>query len=226
VFSGGWKSPLYRYDGELTIDVTSSISAGLPAHRCLKAHLLPLVKKLPKHRVLDFGAGALRHTLPLLMSDFEVCAVEYEEAFVRAEAADALEKARKSQCFSQLIWPKQFKKDRRYFDVALLSYVLQVMPEEDERIQVVKYISRKLVDGGYLLYLSRVGQITPEMKTRALNDGYWMWPSRQVHSFYTEFTHEKTNLLMRDYGLKREASWSEGGKEQVFLYRKTTGRWT
>jgi hypothetical protein len=219
-----WKSPHYHYDG-VVIDVTSSISSGLPPHRCLTGQFKPLIEAKNRHRILDFGAGALRHTLPLLRSTFQVCAVEFEEAFKRSEAADALVRAERSGNFSKLIWPKAFQKDRRRFDAAILSYVLQVMPEPDERRAVVKHIARKLEEGGYLLYMSRIGQVTPDMKTRKLNDGFWMWPNREYHSFYREFSSEETHELMEKHGLVRERSWSEGGKEQVFLYRKPAGEW-
>jgi SAM-dependent methyltransferase len=222
----GWKSPLYSYDaGSLIVDVTSSISSGLPPHRCIKSRFMAVLDDLPRQRVLDFGAGALRHTLPLLRHQYEVCAVEFEEAFVRAEAADARGRAENSSNFSTLMWPKSFKKDRRRFDAALLTYVLQVMPEKKERDAVVEAISHKLTDSGCLLYMSRTGQITPEMKSRPLNDGYWMWPGRQRHSFYREFSTEETHELFARHGLKREASWSEGGKEQVLLYRKAVRGW-
>lgn len=223
--AGSWKTPLYQY-GKITIDVTSSISAGLGPHRRLADKFIPLAnEKLKKRRVLDFGAGALRHTLPLLKANFEVCAVEFKEAFERKEAGEAIERAKASNNFSSLIWPEQFKNDRRRFDAALIIYVLQVMPEASEREAVIKYISGKLVEPGYLLYMSRWGQVTKEMKGRKLNDGCWMWPDRARHSFYTEFTHEQTNEMMERHGFKREASWSEGGTEQVFLYRKITGTW-
>ena len=227
VLGAMWKSPLYSYHaGSLVIDVTSSISAGLPPHRCLTNRFKPLVQAAEGRRILDFGAGALRHTLPLLRSPhFEVCAVEFEEAFVRKEAADARETAQRNANFSTLIWPKAFKRDRRRFDAAILSYVLQVMPEVREREMVIEQIAKKLVEGGHLLYMSRFGQVTAEMKTRQLKDGYWMWPNRQTHSFYVEFTHEQTDKMMEKHGLERAHSWSEGGKEQVFVYRKPAGEW-
>lgn len=221
-----WASPLYEYDrGKLVIDVTSSISAGLPPHRCIASRVLPLARSLPQRRILDFGAGALRHTLPLLKSDFEVCAVEYEQAFEREEASAMLQRAKRRAHFSKLIWPREFQSDGRRFDAAILSFVLQVIPEPNERDLVIKHIARKLVDGGVLVYMSRVGQITSEMESRPLKDGYWMWPARECHSFYTEFTHENTHSMMARHKFIREASWSEGGKEQVFLYRKRTGAW-
>jgi len=223
-----WKSPIYKYrNGRLVIDVTSSISAGLDPHRVVRKRFMKIVKKSRKRRVLDFGAGALRHTIPMLRyKDVQVCAVEFEEAFMKPVAQETLERVSDNPNFSRLIWPKQFKRDRRRFDAALLAFVLQIMPEEKERETVLKLISKKLVDGGYLLYMARARQITNEMRERPLNDGYYMYPERKHHSFYTEFNNEDTDELMAKFKLIREKkTWSEGGSEQVFLYRKMTGQW-
>ena len=224
-----WKCPLYEYKKgceKIVIDVTTSISAGLSPHRAVRDRFMPLVKEKKKRRILDFGAGALRHTIPMLrFADVQVCAVEFEEAFEKGVAKAACAKARANPSFSELIWPVGFKKDRRKFDAAILSFVLQVMPEKSERELVVKLIAKKLVDGGLLLYMSRTRQVTKAMGKRRLRDGYYMLPDRARHSFYTEFTHEQTNELMAKYKLIREESWSEGGSEQVFLYRKKTGQW-
>lgn len=174
---------------------------------------------------MDFGAGALRHTLSLLSARFEVCAVEFQEAFKRPEAALARGKAEKNPHFSTLLWPDAFVNHSGKFDAALLTYVLQVMPEAAERNAVVKALSKKIADDGLLLYMSRVGQLTPDMRGRPLKDGFWMWPDRERHSFYREFSLVETDKLMERHGFDREASWSEGGKEQVLLYRKVAGPW-
>lgn len=187
---------------------------------------MPIVKESRKRRILDFGAGALRHTIPMLRFDgVRVCAVEFEETFQTRVARRRLEAYKDNPSFSKLIWPKEFKRDKRRFDAALLCFVLQVMPEKKEREDVVKFISKKLVDGGYLLYMSRTRQITPEMRERRLNDGFYMWPERKHHSFYREFTNEETDELLGRFKFEREKTWSGGGSEQVYLYRKLTGKW-
>ena len=68
--------------------------------------LIPLFKARKVHRILDFGAGALRHCFPLLEAGFEVCAVEFQEGFARPTCQKALEEAQKYGNFSALIWPK------------------------------------------------------------------------------------------------------------------------
>lgn len=225
----GWKTPIYKFNsGRIVIDVTASIAPGLPPHQILKQKFIPLLQQSGRAiRVLDFGAGALRHTFPLLRAGFEVCAVEFEAAFERPTSQKALAKARRSANFTTLIWPHDFLRTSRKFDAAILAFVLQTMPRPEERNAVLKGISEKLTQDGYLLYMSRFGQITPEMKRNTVSDGYFMWPTRALHSFYREFSSDETQEMItgRPLKLERLRSWSARGTEQVFLYGKPRSTW-
>src|SRR5439155_27303182 len=95
-------------------------------------------------RIIDFGAGSLRHTFPLLDAGFQVCAVEFQENFDRPVCAKALAEAKQHSNFSTLIYPNDFISDRRRFDAAFLCYVLQVMPIRTERDTVLKHLRKKL----------------------------------------------------------------------------------
>jgi hypothetical protein len=126
-----WQKPLYVLPAKggknVTIDVTSSVSPGLPPNKAV-TELASFLKKKKVERILDFGAGALRHTFPLLDAGFQVCAVEFEECFARPACAKALAQAKTHPNFSTLIYPRDFIHDNRRFDAALLCYVLQTMP--------------------------------------------------------------------------------------------------
>ena len=76
------------------IDVTNSISASSGANAAISETIIPWLRSQGCRRVLDFGAGALRHTIPFLKSGFEVIAVEYKEAFDRPVANGRLSKYR------------------------------------------------------------------------------------------------------------------------------------
>jgi len=224
-----WESPIYRYrdrKGEdIWIDVTTSVSPGLPPKQVLRDTMIPFFQERGVESILDFGAGALRHTFPLLEAGFQVCAVEFEEAFDRPACRQALEEARKYANFSALVWPKEFIGDRRQFDAAMLNYVLQVMPEPKERDLVLKTVYRKLRRNAYVLYMSRWNQVSDTAKRHRVSDGYYMWPSRRYHSFYREFTTEATHRMMEDVRLKRIRSLSRRGTDQVFVYAKGKATW-
>jgi SAM-dependent methyltransferase len=224
-----WESPIYRYrdrKGEdIWIDVTTSVSPGLPPKKVLRETMIPFFEERGVESVLDFGAGALRHTFPLLEAGFQVCAVEFEEAFRRPACAEALKEAEKYPNFSALVWPHQFIGDRRKFDAAMLNYVLQVMPEPRERDLVLRTIYRKLRRSAYVLYMSRWNQIGDAAKRNRISDGYYMWPSRHYHSFYREFTTEATHRMMEEARLTRIRSLSKRGTDQVFVYAKGKATW-
>ncbi len=225
-----WKSPIYilktRFGKRIEIDVTTSISASIPPHKVIKDEVIPFLKRRGDVRtIIDFGAGALRHTIPLLKAGYEVCAVEFDEAFKRPVCSKALKKVSRNKNFTKLIWPRDFIRDRRKFDAALLSFVLQTMPIHSERKQVLKYIYKKLNRDSCLIYLSRYGQITKNMKKHRIKDGYYMWPERTHHSFYREFTAEETHLLIESFKFHRIRSLSNRGTEQVTVYGKGDCIW-
>lgn len=227
--SGKWKSPVYKLAGptgkQIIVDVTSSVSPGLPPHQVLKDKIVPWLRERGVQSVLDFGAGALRHTFPLLRAGFEVCAVEFEQTFTRPVCAEARVRAERNSNFSSLIWPDQFLGTKRRFDAALLCYVLQIMPKEGERRLALKEIARRLRGEGYLLYMSRFGQVSTEDSKHRVEDGYYRWPEREEHSFYREFTAEETADLFDREGFTRLRNLSQRGTEQVHFYTRGKGSW-
>jgi hypothetical protein len=224
-----WSTPIYHLSAKtgkrIVVDVTSSVSAGLPPNKLLSETLIKFFKTRGVESIVDFGAGALRHTFPLLRAGFQVCAVEFENQFNRTKCAEALHRAQKHSNFFKLIWPKDFKKDGRRFDAALLCYVIQTMPLKEERELVLKTLRKKLREDSYLLWMGRHGQSADIPNEQAVKDGHFMWPDREAHSFYTEFTTEVTHEWMARHGFRRLRSLGERGTDQVFLYGKGSSTW-
>src|SRR5438270_12965959 len=99
-----WESPLYTLQNgagkDITIDVTTSVSAGLRPHATITKTFIPFLKQRNVQTVLDFGVGSLRNTFPLLDAGFDVCAVEFEECFGRPFCSAYLQLAMKRPNFS------------------------------------------------------------------------------------------------------------------------------
>jgi hypothetical protein len=224
-----WGSPIYQLVSKagkrVTIDVTSSVSAGLPPNKLVGDTLIKFFRNQGVENILDFGAGALRHTFPLLKAGFQVCAVEFEEQFKKPICSEAIAKAERHSHFCKMIFPRDFKRDTRRFDAALLCYVLQTMPLKEERTAVLDLMRKKLRDESYLLWMSRWGQADGIPKEQMVKDGFFKWPDRDVHSFYTEFNTETTHKMFEDRGFRRLKSLSERGTDQVFLYGKGSSTW-
>jgi hypothetical protein len=225
-----WESPIYRLKTptgrEVTIDVTASVSGGLGPNQMVTGTLIPFFLQANVRKIIDFGAGALRNTLPLLAAGFEVCAVEFEHGFTRPTPAAQLSEARTYPNFSSLVWPHDFMNTGARFDVALLCYVLQTMPIPAERELVIKTLKKKLKSEAYLVYMSRYNQGFGSIsRAQRVSDGYFMWPKREQHSFYREFTTPETHEMFTRRGFEYVRSLSQRGTEQMFLYGRGPASW-
>ncbi len=224
-----WTKPYYELTAasgdKVTVDVTSSASAGLEPSGTVVHKLIPFLGARGVNRVLDFGAGALRHTFPLLDAGFQVCAVEFQEGFTRPVARQALARAEHHHNFSALVWPNQFIADKRKFDAAILAFVIQIMPIPKERKAVIKHIYKKLDKDAYLFYAARYGQVSDSDRNHKVGDGFYRWPRREAHSFYREFTTEQTHEMFERQGYSRIRSLSERGTQQMFVYSKGKATW-
>jgi hypothetical protein len=223
-----WESALYPLKDakgkKIVIDVTSSVQPGLPHNDAINEFIKQLKQK-DFTRIVDFGAGALRHTFPLLENGIQVCAVEFEEQFKRPACAKARLDAEGHANFSSLIWPRGFKKDKRRFDAALLCYVLQTMPLPEERQHVLRFLKKKLRDDAYLLWMSRYGQMDDASRNNKVSDGIYRWKEREHQTFYREFTTEETHEMFEKHGFKRVRSLGVRGTEQIFVYAKGEVAW-
>jgi hypothetical protein len=202
-------------EGEkVTIDVTNSISSGLKPNSGLLDYLVPWMKERGYDRVLDFGAGALRHTIPLLKAGIQVVAVEYERAYQRPKAKEYLEEARQYDGFTELIWPHEFLKSKIRYNVALLIYVLQVIPIKVERDIVLDAIGERFAKTGpkRLFYSSRYG----EAGGLRYNDGWVKGVGDNDRTFYTEWKAAETDKMFKSHGYQRSGMYE--GASQAFIY--------
>lgn len=215
-------SSLYRVKTEggeeLQVDVTNSISSGLSANNGLMSHVIKWMKDMGCQRVLDFGAGALRHTIPLLEADFEVTAVEYERAYTRPKAAEYKAVAEKYDTFTELLWPHDFLKSKVKYDVAILSYVLQVIPVKSERHVILKAIAERFAKSSpkRLYYASRVGDAKTLENEMKHGDGWVKGVGDNDRSFYTEWNSADTDAFFEKAGFQRAGNYS--GPQQPFIY--------
>src|SRR2546422_8803751 len=84
--------------------------------------------------VLDFGAGNLRNTWPLIDGGFDVWISDFKEQIPEDDAS--LAKAQESG-LQTLIYPTELLKAQIEFDAILLSYVLHILPDAKCRIEVL-----------------------------------------------------------------------------------------
>ncbi len=222
-----WESPIYKLKAAngkyIFIDVTTSCSPGLVQNLVIE-EIAQFFKRRGVKNILDIGAGSLRHTFPLLRKGFQVCAVEFKGQFKRPICKKALKRANRSPNFSSLMFPDKFIKDKHTFDAAIISFVIPTMPKDKERQKLLKLIKKKLRKKSYIFWMSQYGKQGNVLGLgNRVKDGWFLWPKRKYHSFYTEFKNEEIDEMFRKIKYTRIRSLSKRGCDQFRLYRSMGG---
>ncbi|HEY5377890.1 MAG TPA: hypothetical protein VIK01_29615 [Polyangiaceae bacterium] len=208
---------------KLAIDVTNSISAGLPPNKGLIDDVVRWMKELGCTRVLDFGAGVLRHSIPLLKAGFEVTAVEYQRAYDRPKGAEYRAIAERYPGFTRLMWPGDFVKSKVKYDVAILAYVLQVVPVKTDREVILEQVAKRFDQNGpkRLYYASRFGDAVGLEDSTRYNDGWVKGRGANDRTFYTEWSAADTNAFFKREGYHRAGTYK--GPSQPYIYEFNPG---
>ena len=219
-----WETPVYKLKAKngkyIFIDVTASCAPGLKPNKVIK-EVARFFKENKLEKILDFGAGSLRHTRPLLRRGFQVCAVDFKEQFQKPSCKKAYKLAKRSPNFSALIFPDEFIKDKHKFDAAILSFVVPTMPIPEERKELLRLINDKLKKKSLVFWMSQFGKYRKVQKeANKVNDGWYLNPKRKNHSFYTEFSNETIDKMLEKIDFERIRSPSERGNDQFRLYSK------
>lgn len=233
-----WKSPLYIFkvatgldpadDLEILVDVTWSAkptrSQMAPAlKKSLRATLEHLGNR--KLKILDFGAGKLRHTIPLLELGHSVDAVDYRSLY--EEPSPEIKKNLKivqgfKNKFSQLIYPADFTKSIDQYDLILLVNVLNIMPEPLERYFVLHNCNQRLSKGGYLLWFCQYGdadQLKSTKDLRITDGGCTSGKGRKT--FYKDYNSQEIILrMMSVMGFKHVPLKVNAGKNHALLFKR------
>jgi serine/threonine-protein kinase RIO1 len=216
----------------VVIDVTMSVNPNLGPNLAI-TEVIEFFHRRNVTTILDFGAGALRHSLPLLADGFEVCAVDFEEQYLNIPAkkicVSNLRLAEASPNFSKLVYPRAFIDDKRKFHAAMLCYTFQGMPLKTERDYVLRLLYDKLKGPGCIVWMSRWDNLGNQPVSQRVEDGIYKYPHSPVHSFYREFNNDDVREMMENVGWRKKfyrvRSLGRGGKDQIFVYAKRRVPW-
>lgn len=147
--------------------------------------------------IIDVGAGKLRNSLYLGDIGFEITAQDLKEALdgQQVKINKAIEQNRIKGCTDSLIC------DTKY-DAALCNYVVNVIPEKEERENLIYRINDLLKDGGLLVFDARADRYYVE-RGRKYKDGYLMkWG--KAFTFQRTYGLKEVEKLLFDHNFEIE----------------------
>ena len=226
-----WERPIYKMLAKarreyIKIDVTKSCSPGLRPSQSIH-DVADFFERKKVKSILDVGAGALRHSLPLLERDFQIYAVEYEEQYNKPACLEALQKAQNNANFTSLEFPKDFiSLPKRRFDAALLCFVIPSMPRPKERVRLLNLVSEKLKQNSYIYWMSQYGKYGDRIGDHnAVGDGWFLNPKHTNQSFYTEFKTAEIDKMLARIDFKLIRFLGKSGHDQFRLFARGGGSW-
>jgi SAM-dependent methyltransferase len=182
----------------------------------------------PSLRILDFGAGKLRHTVPLLELGHQVTAVDYRDLFDRpsdqVKENLAIAKTHGNR-FGQLVYPSDFVAlNDRQFDLVLLINVLNIMPDPLERLFVIEHCGKRLrANQGHVLIFCQHGDSDQiAAAADAVTDG-GCTEGKGRKTFYKDYNdRDEIIRLVKVMGFKHEESVKiDAGKNHALLFKKS-----
>lgn len=149
-------------------------------NKMMKENVAPFLRRHNVETVLDYGCGRfLRDSVYLTKRGFKVDAVDLEEQ------VKIIDKSK-----SKLINSLGTEIRDNNYDAALLNFILQVIPREEKRDEILKNVCSAVKEGGFLIVsLRNQWDINNYVKPNGMkfNDGYVL---------------SRTKTFVRGYSLK------------------------
>jgi hypothetical protein len=225
-----WESPLYRFKTdvkgkkkEIIIDVTGSAPNFSTPGKQLEGTFAVLLGGLEpsKTTILDFGGAKLRNTLYLLEKGYTVYSCEYKDLFKKSrQAKNYLAKAKEYDNFRQLIFPNDFIKFKKKFDIVLLINVLNIIPKPIERLCILVLCKSKMKKNGRLLWYTQHGTYSDYDAIARVADGIVTGKRQEYKMFYRDFTRKEIHEMLTSTGFShnRNFTFPMSGSNQAYAF--------
>ena len=169
-----------------------------PENTSIKKGLSKSVKDnldIIKGNVLDYGAGKLRNSLFLSEQEINLYATDLDVQVLKWDKKEKI----------NFLFLDDLKKYKNFFDVVLLTFVLNVIVEEKERIEILKNIKEILKKDGILIVETRTLQsFRKRHKREKFKDGYVL-KKQGFYTFQKIFEKEEIEKLILDHFLILES---------------------
>ncbi len=163
-------------------------------NKIMRENILPFLQEQDVKRVLDYGCGKyLRDSSFLAKHNFIVDAVDIEEQVQRIDQEKA-----------QLIHNVSTEITNNNYDAALLNFVIQVLPTEKQREEILEKVYEAIKKDGYLvLSLRNPRDIKHCVKANGtpFNDGFLM-KKGSYYTFVRGYEREEIENMLDSFNLR------------------------
>ena len=215
----------YRIRGRVVKSENAAKSVRQPCRRVIQ-----WIRSLPSsYRVLDFGCGKLRYTIPLSERVRSVLAVDSEQQIRRPQRIDDVATTIPEYVRTHLpnvtaCVVSESKWTRHRYDAALCANVLSAIPSRKTRLDVLSAIGGVLKKRGTLLVCTQFrnsyfSACARDPKAVRCNDG-WLIDGRRGVAFYAILPLEKLIKMCAKAGLVVKEARVKGQSAFVFAGKR------
>lgn len=161
--------------------------------------VLDFISKLPScYKVLDYGCGKLRYSIPLAYQTSKVIAIDskyqIEKKQLIADSFIAPKDYNQKNLIIKSIDNNEWKQEK--YDIVFCSNVLSAIPDDDERLKIISNSKNVLNGSGYMFIAvqyrnSYYNQYHLRNDTIKHNDGWLIKRGNNKCSFYGMITSDK-----------------------------------
>ena len=166
-------------------------------------------------KILDYGFGKLRNTIALINAGFNVSIIDTDIQILKNK--NALSNLNIDKCFSV----NTIKGVPDKYDCILLSFVLNVVPDVNERVEILNNISNLLTDNGILYLEVRNNSFLKNMKhIEKFNDGFVIGNAK-IRTFQKPYSIEEIEKFL--YENNFECIFRKNNNGSVIVKAKKEG---
>jgi hypothetical protein len=191
---------------------------------------IPIIEELSEywknkgHReIIDVGCGKLRNSL-VLVNYFSLWICDFPEQLKSPSVKNRLGRLKKSPSFKGIIYPDDLKKGLLNVDAAFMCFVLNTIPEEQLRVQLIKDTMKNLKSPHEIFIAVPYGEKYYKNKTKEenqFNDGFLFNVGRGRKTFRRDYSAEQIDNFMAKLGFKVDRIFTADKKRLRIYLRKS-----
>ena len=190
----------------------------------------PIIEELSEywknkgHReIIDVGCGKLRNSL-VLVNYFSLWICDFPEQLNSSNVKNRLGRLKKSSSFKGIIYPDNLKKGLLNVDAAFMCFVLNTIPEEGLRVQLIKDTMENLKTPHEIFIVVPYGEKYYKNKMKEenqFNDGFLFNTEHVNKTFHREYSAKQIDNFMAKLGFKVDRIFTADKKRIRIYLRKS-----